>query len=66
LPVSSHLLTGERRVLIVRADPRDASELDRCSVGAVLTDADSDALASLVLPMEATTGVRTQLFAAAV
>ena len=48
------LLTGERRVLIVLADPRDGNELDRCSFGAALADADGDALLSLVLPMEAT------------
>jgi hypothetical protein len=48
------LLTGGRRVLIVLADPRDNSELDRCSLGAVLADADGDALLSLVLPTEAT------------
>jgi hypothetical protein len=48
------LLTGERRVLIVLADPRDGSELDRYSYGAVLAAADGDALLSLVVPMEAT------------
>lgn len=47
------LLTGVRRVLVVLADPRDGSELDRYSFGAVLADADGDALLSLVLPSEA-------------
>jgi hypothetical protein len=47
------LLTGGRRVLVVLADPRDGTELDRYSFGAVLADADGDALLSLVLPTEA-------------
>ncbi len=46
------LLTGVRRVLVVLADPRDGSELDRYSFGAVLARADGDALLSLVLPTE--------------
>ena len=48
------LLTGVRRVLILLADPRNGSELDRYSFGAVLAGADGDALLSLVLPTEAT------------
>jgi hypothetical protein len=47
------LLTGVRRVLVVLADPRDGTELDRYAFGAVLADADGDALLSLVLPTEA-------------
>ncbi|HKA04726.1 MAG TPA: hypothetical protein VKD67_10360 [Acidimicrobiales bacterium] len=47
------LLTGVRRVLVVLADPRNGSELDRYSLGAVLANADGDALLSLVLPAEA-------------
>jgi hypothetical protein len=46
------VLTGVRRVLVVLADPRDGSELDRYSFGAVLAQADGDALLSLVLPTE--------------
>jgi len=46
------LLTGVRRALVVLADPRDGTELDRYSFGAVLADADGDALLSLVLPTE--------------
>jgi len=48
------LLTGGRGVLVLLADPCDGRELDRCSFGAVLADADGDALLSLVLPKEAT------------
>jgi hypothetical protein len=46
------LVTGVRRVLVVLADPRDGTELDRYSFGAGLADADGDALLSLVLPTE--------------
>jgi hypothetical protein len=41
-------------VLVVLADPRDGSELDRYSFGAVPAAADGDALLALVLPLEAT------------
>jgi hypothetical protein len=47
------MLTGSRRALVVLADPRDGTELERHPSGAAVPDTDGNALLSLVFASDA-------------